>query len=81
MAERLSWLTDIWTAAIVGGGGSIVGGGMWAVRRIFTNQQQIDVILENEKTRDVIRQQDRDAVKEIHKDVRELRTEISEWRK
>lgn len=53
-------------------------GGLWLVRRIFTNQQQIELLQREIEVRDERRDEDREALAEVRQDVREMRGEIRE---
>lgn len=55
---------------------SIGGGIMWVVRRVLTNQKQIELLQSEIKHRDGLRQEDREAVREVRDDVKALRQEI-----
>ena len=50
----------------------------WLVRRIFTNQQQIELLQREIEVRDERRDEDREALSEVRQDVREMRSEIRE---
>jgi L-lactate utilization protein LutB len=53
-------------------------GGLWLVRRIFTNQKQIELLQQALAVRDQRRDEDREALAEVRQDVREMRGEIRE---
>ena len=57
---------------------SIGGGILWLVRRVLTNQRQIELLQSEIRHRDSIRQIDRAAVQEIKEDVKAMRVEIKE---
>lgn len=57
---------------------SIGGGVLWLVRRVLTNQKQIEMLQAEIRHRDEMRKADRDAVKEIKDDVKAMRAEISD---
>lgn len=48
------------------------GGVVWLIRRVFTNQKQIELLQQELKSRDDMRQRDRDDLKEVKSDVKEL---------
>lgn len=52
------------------------GGLLWLVRRVVTNQKQIEMLQAEIRHRDEMRKADRDAVKEIKDDVKAMRAEI-----
>lgn len=66
---------------------SVGGGIMWVIRRILTNQKQIELLQSEIKhrdewfrgdlaRRDKQRDEDREAVREVRDDVKAIRTEI-----
>jgi len=55
---------------------SIGGGILWLVRRVLTNQRQIELLQSEIRHRDSLRQIDRAAVQEIKEDVKAMRVEI-----
>ena len=55
---------------------SIGGGILWLVRRVLTNQKQIEMLQAEIRHRDSLRQIDRAAVQEIKEDVKAMRVEI-----
>ena len=55
---------------------SIGGGILWLVRRVLTNQKQIEMLQSEIRHRDSLRQIDRAAVQEIKEDVKAMRVEI-----
>lgn len=57
---------------------SIGGGILWLVRRVLTNQRQIELLQSEIRHRDSIRQIDRAAVQEIKEDVKAMRVEIKD---
>ncbi|AUQ54522.1 hypothetical protein [Phaeobacter inhibens] len=48
-------------------------GAVWLVRRIFTNQKQIEILQQSLEARDKQRDEDREALSEVRTDVREIR--------
>lgn len=52
---------------------AVVGGIWWAVRTLFTNQQQIKMLKDSLDQRDTLRKEDREALSEVKEDVKELR--------
>lgn len=65
------------TSLTVGLIASVGGGVMWLVRRVLTNQRQIELLQSEIRHRDEMRKADREAVKEIKDDVKAMRSEIS----
>jgi hypothetical protein len=59
-------------AAISGG----VSCAWWLVRRIFTNQKQIEMLQKSLEDRDKQRDEDREALADVRTDVREMRNEM-----
>lgn len=57
---------------------AIGSGGLWLVRRIFTNQKQIELMQQALAERDQRRDEDREALADVRQDVREMRGEIRE---
>ncbi|PCJ05867.1 MAG: hypothetical protein COB16_14315 [Rhodobacteraceae bacterium] len=57
---------------------AVGSGSIWLVRRIFTNQQQIELLQREIEMRDERRDEDRDAMAEVRQDVREMRGDIRE---
>lgn len=55
---------------------AILSGGVWVVRRVFTNQKQIEALQTEIRSREEMRQRDRDDLKEVKSDVKQLREEI-----
>jgi outer membrane cobalamin receptor len=53
-----------------------LGGVIWLIRRIFTNQKQIEMLQREIEIRDLRRQEDREALGQVRDDVREMRQEI-----
>lgn len=51
-------------------------GFLWIVRRVLTNQRQIELLQSEISHRDKLRAEDREAVREVRDDVKALRTEI-----
>ena len=58
---------------------SFCGGIMWLVRRVLTNEQQIALLTAEIASRDKLRQEDREAVKEVREDVKGLRADFSDF--
>ncbi|MFV1601989.1 MULTISPECIES: hypothetical protein [unclassified Phaeobacter] len=48
-------------------------GAVWLVRRIFTNQRQIEILQQSLEARDKQRDEDREALSDVRTDVREIR--------
>jgi uncharacterized membrane protein (DUF106 family) len=70
LSERIEQATSHFTAwAIAAVGGFIV----WLVRRVFTNQQEIELLKQNLQQRDRLREEDREALLEVKEDVKEMR--------
>ncbi len=56
-----------------------VGGGvMWLIRRVLTNQKQIEMLQAEIKHRDTLRQEDREDMREVRDDVKALRHDLQE---
>ena len=74
----LAKLEEAGNALIVGAVSTVIGGILWLVRRVLTNQRQIELLQSEIRHRDSIRQIDRAAVQEIKEDVKAMRVEIKE---
>jgi len=51
---------------------TIAGGLFWLIRRVFTNQKQIELMQQEAKARDQLRQRDREDLHEVKADVKEM---------
>lgn len=67
-----NWLLAVFTA--------IGGGIMWLIRQVLTNQKAIALLQSEIAHRDTLRQEDREAVREVRDDVKAIRREIGEMR-
>lgn len=74
----LAKLEEAGNALIVGAVSAVIGGVGWTIRRVLTNQEQIELLQSEIRHRDSIRQIDRAAVQEIKEDVKAMRVEIEE---
>ncbi|MCA0855878.1 hypothetical protein [Phaeobacter italicus] len=63
---------------VVSGVLAVSSGGMWLVRRIFTNQKQIELMQQSLEVRDKQRDEDREAMTELRQDVRDIRGDIQQ---
>lgn len=67
------------TTSLATGFVSACGAGfLWLVRRVLTNQRQIEMLQSEIKHRDRLRNEDREAVKEVRDDVKALRRDIQD---
>ncbi len=55
---------------------ALLGGAAWLVRRVFTNQKQIEALQTHLESRDEMRQRDRDDIQELKKDVKTLTSHL-----
>lgn len=55
---------------------TILGGMVWVVRRVFTNQKQIELLQADLKSREEMRQRDREDFAEVKSDLKELRQDV-----
>jgi hypothetical protein len=55
---------------------TVVGAVAWLIRRVLTNQRQIELLEREIKHRDELRQADRAALSEVRDDVKEIRKAI-----
>jgi cell division protein FtsL len=60
---------------------TIAGAIVWVVRRVLTNQRQIELLEREIKHRDDLRKADRGDMKELRDDVKEIRKFIMEGSK
>lgn len=65
---------SIVAAAVATVGGAVV----WLIRRIFTNQKQIEMLQREIEVRDMRRDEDRHAFSDLRDEVSEMRKEIRE---
>jgi hypothetical protein len=73
LSERIEQATSHFTAwAIAAVGGFIV----WLVRRVFTNQQEIELLKQNLSQRDKLRDEDREALHGVKEDIQEVRQDV-----
>ncbi|WP_333696909.1 hypothetical protein [Phaeobacter italicus] len=63
---------------VVSGVLAVSSGGWWLVRRIFTNQKQIELMQQSLEARDKQRDEDREAMTELRQDVRDMRGDIQQ---
>lgn len=57
---------------------SIAGGFGWLVRRILTNQKQIELMQAEIKSRDELRGRDREDILEVKQEVKDMRKDIQQ---
>lgn len=74
----LQRIEDASSGIIVAAVSTLVAAIGWLVRRVLTNQTQIELLQSEIRHRDEIRQADRETVQEVRSDVKELRKEIRE---
>ena len=55
---------------------TLLGGVLWLIRRVVTNQAQIKAVVDTLSARDKLRDEDREAMKELRTDIRDQRAEI-----
>lgn len=67
------------SASIIATGVATCGAGaVWLIRRIFTNQKQIEMLQREIEVRDMRRDEDRQAFSQLREEVSEMRKEIRE---
>ncbi|EBA18410.1 hypothetical protein RSK20926_11844 [Roseobacter sp. SK209-2-6] len=71
MAEKAQQSLIGW--AVVGGAGGVV----WLIRRVFTNQKQIEIMQREAALRDERREEDRQTMLGIDRELKELRRDLS----
>ena len=57
---------------------AVMGGAVWVVRRVFTNQKQIEMLQREIQVRDERRIADKETVSEIKADVAETRQDVKD---
>lgn len=57
---------------------AIFSGISWLIRRVLTNEKQIDLLHNEVKERDVRRQEDREIMNEIKTDLKEVKRDVIE---
>lgn len=72
--EILVWLVTATIAAVT-------TGAWWLIRRIFTNQQQIDLLRQEMAHRDKLRGEDREALADVRDGVKRIEGWIMEQKK
>ena len=70
------WLEKLSTGIALAVVGAIGGFMTWVVRRLLTNQKEIEILRSELQARDTLRQESRKAFEETQKDIRELRRDI-----
>lgn len=55
---------------------TFLGGMLWVIRRVFTNQKQIEMLQHEIEMRDQRREDDRKALDDIRSDIRDVRSDI-----
>ena len=70
MAESVS------TSIISAGVASVVGAVVWLIRRVLTNHRQIELLQLEIKHRDEQRKEDRESLKQVRDDVKDIRKAI-----
>ena len=72
-SERIEQAQGSITAALAS---ATVAGFIWLVRRVFTNQKQIEMLQREIQVRDERREDDRKILDEIKTEMKELRTDV-----
>lgn len=55
---------------------TLAGGAIWLVRRVFTNQKQLEMMQTEIRQREELRQRDRDDIQEVKRDVKEINKHV-----
>ena len=55
---------------------TLIAGFLWVIRRVFTNQKQIELLDHEIKARDETRDRDREDMQELKGDVKALRHDV-----
>ena len=66
-------------ALIVAAITSFCGSVVWLVRRVLTNEEQITLLTSEIANRDKLRQEDREAVKDVREEVKGLRADFRDF--
>ena len=66
-------------ALIVAAITSFCGSVVWLVRRVMTNEEQIALLTAEIASRDKLRQEDREAAREMREDVKGLRSDCNDF--
>lgn len=69
--------TGLITTAVVG----VASGAMWVIRRVMTNQAQIEMLQREITHRDNLRKEDREALGEVRDSVKRIETVLLSERK
>jgi hypothetical protein len=77
LGERIEQIShNVASWAIIAVLSGIVGGIWWAVRTLFTNQQQIKMLKDSLDQRDKLREEDRQALREVREDIQDVRQDV-----
>jgi uncharacterized membrane protein (DUF106 family) len=64
-------------ALVTGIAATVISTVFWIVRRVFTNQKQIEMLQREIQFRDKTRDEDRELIRETRDDVRDLRAMLT----
>jgi uncharacterized membrane protein (DUF106 family) len=73
VAERIEQFSG---ALTTGAAAALISFVIWIVRRVFTNQKQIEMLQREIQFRDKSREEDRQLIRETREDVRDLRASL-----
>lgn len=62
-------IEDFWSGIVA----AIIAAGSWLVRRVLTNQKQIELLTAEIKHRDALREADRADIADVKNDVRDIK--------
>lgn len=74
-------LEDILFWAVTSVVGALATGGAWLIRRVLTNQKQIELLQAEIRHRDQLRSEDRDRMAGIEEGIDEIKSYLIEGRK
>jgi uncharacterized membrane protein (DUF106 family) len=73
VAERIEQFSGALTTGLAA---ALISFVIWIVRRVFTNQKQIEMLQREIQFRDKSREEDRQLIRETREDVRDLRASL-----
>ena len=81
VSRLLERLEDFIAWGVTGAVGAAAGGVWWLIRQVFTNQKQIEMMREEFRHRDQLRQEDRDDLTEVKDSVKRIESVLLENRR
>ena len=68
-------ITSLFVSCIVSVGSAVI----WLVRRVFTNQKQLELLQQEMAHREKSREEDRQLIRDTRNDVTEIGRRIDDW--